>query len=280
MTSKARIICFTFISITLLLTGCFNLYGRKHRYTSSVVEYLYPHRDVTEAPSIPNLSLPLNVGIAFVPESGKVPMRRGLSRKGKMDLMERISSEFRTLPFVRDIELIPGDYLTKGGGFSNLDQIKTMYNIDIITLISYDQVQHTDEGLLSFSYWTIIGAYIIRGEKNDTNTMVDAVVYDISSRKMLFRAPGTSRIKGSSTLVNLSEQLRSDSFEGFHRAADNLVINLKDELDRFKEKIKRTPESYRVVHKPGHIGLGSIGSAYAIILLALGGLALWSGREK
>lgn len=280
MSSKARIICFTFISITLLLTGCFNLHGRKHRYTSSVVEYLYPYRNIAEEPSIPNLSLPLRVGIAFVPESGKVPIKNSLSRKSKMELMERISSEFRTLPFVRDIELIPSDYLTKGGGFSNLDQIKTMYNIDVITLVSYDQVQHTDEGLLSFSYWTIIGAYVIRGEKNDTNTMVDAVVYDISSRKMLFRSPGTSRIKGSSTLVNLSEQLRSDSLEGFHKAADNLVINLKDELDRFKEKIKRAPESYRVVHKPGYTGGGSIGSSYAIILLALGGLALWSGREK
>ena len=37
--------------------------------------------------------------------------------------------------------------------------------------------QFTDEGLASFAYWTIIGAYIIPGEKNDTHTMLDAVVY-------------------------------------------------------------------------------------------------------
>jgi rhombotail lipoprotein len=97
---------------------------------------------------------------------------------------------------------------------------------------------------------------------------------------MLFRAPGTSRIKGSSTLVNLSEQLRSDSSEGFHKAADSLVTNLKEELDRFKEKIKTMPESYRVVHRPGYTGGGSIGSSYAIILLALGVFAIWSGKEK
>ena len=133
-----------------------------------------------------------------------------------MDLMERISAEFRSLPFVRDIDLIPTDYLTNGGGFTNLDQIRTMYGIDVITLVSYDQVQHTDEGMLSLSYWTIVGAYTVKGEKNDTSTMVDAVLYDIPSRKLLFRAPGTSRVKGSSTLVNLSEQLRTDSLNGFH----------------------------------------------------------------
>lgn len=280
MTSKARIMCYICISFTLFLSGCFHLHGRGHRYTSSVVDYLYPNKNVVEVASIPYLSLPLRVGIAFVPESVIGPMAGRLSRKEKMDLMERISSEFRALPFVGDIELIPSDYLTRGGGFTNLDQVKTMYNIDVIALVSYDQVQHTDEGLLSFSYWTIIGAYIIQGEKNDTSTMVDAVVYDIPSRKMLFRAPGTSHIKGSSTPVNLSEQLRSDSLKGFHMAADDLVINLKDELDRFKMKIKEMPESYRVVHKTGYTGGGSIGSAYAAILLILGGLALWPGREK
>jgi rhombotail lipoprotein len=282
VSSRSRITGLIIISLILFLTGCFPLHGmRKSRYTSSVVDYLYPNRTVVEQPSIPHLSLPLRVGIAFVPEpSGKWPMVRTLSGKDKMDLMERISSEFRALQFVEDIELIPTDYLTGGGEFTNLDQIKTMYNIDVIALVAYDQVQHTDEGILSFSYLTIIGAYVIQGEKNDTNTMIDAVVYDIASRKMLFRAPGTSHIKGSSTPVNLSEQLRVDSLRGFNQAADDLVVNLKDELDRFKEKIKEMPKAYTVVHKAGYTGGGSFGSIYGIVLLILGGLALWSGRKK
>ena len=281
MSSKYRIISFFIIvSAILFLTGCFAMHGRQKRYASSVVDYLYPYRSVIEQPSIPYLSLPLRVGVAFVPESGGGPLANRLSGKEKMDLMKRISSEFRSLQFVKDIELIPSDYLTKGGGFTNLDQIKTMYNIDLITLIAYDQVQHTDEGLLSFSYLTIIGSYVIKGEKNDTNTMVDAVVYDIPSRKMLFRAPGTSHIKGSSTLVNLSEQLREDSLEGFNKASDDLVVNLKDELDSFKEKVKERPQAYRVTHKTGYTGGGSLGGLYSVILLMLGGLALWSGREK
>lgn len=274
---KTGFLLFIFIFI---FTGCFPMGMRHKRYKSSVVEYLYPNKSYVEQPSIPHLSLPLRVGIAFVPETGFAAVANRLSSKEKMDLMERISSEFRKLPFVSDIELIPGDYLTKAGGFTNLNQIKTMYNIDLMTLVSYDQVQHTDAGFLSFSYLTVIGAYMVRGEKNDTNTMLDAVVYDISSRKMLFRAPGTSHIKGSSTPVNLSEKLRTDSLKGFNKAADGLVLNLKSELDRFKEKIKEKPESYVIAHRPGYTGGGSMGGIYSVILIMLGGIAVWFLKRK
>jgi len=98
-------------------------------------------------------------------------------------------------------------------------------------LLSYDQTQFTEEGLASITYWTIVGAYIIPGEKNDTHTMVDAAVYDIQSRKMLFRAPGISHIKGLSTPVNLNEELRDDSIEGFKEASVDVIKNLDLQLD-------------------------------------------------
>ena len=60
-----------------------------------------------------------------------------------------------------------------------------MFGIDVIALVSYDIVQFTGEGLSSISYWTLVGAYAVRGEKNDTHTMIDAAVYDIASRKHL-----------------------------------------------------------------------------------------------
>jgi rhombotail lipoprotein len=282
MQLKSNVICFiTTIFLMFSLIGCAEFYGkRQSRYTSSVVKYLYSGKEVVEVPTIPHLSVPLYVGVAFVPESGRGLSTNRLSEKEKMDLMVRISSKFRKLPFVKDIELIPSAYLRHGGGFTNLDQIKTMYGIDVIALLSYDQVQHTDEGMLSLSYWTIVGAYIIKGEKNDTSTMFDAAVYDIPSRKMLFRAPGISHIEASSTLVNLSEQLRVDSSEGFRLAADDLVVNLQGELNRFKDKVKEMPETYAVEHKPGYTGGGSLGSGYALVLLTLGGLALWLGRQN
>lgn len=268
--------------LCMIFSGCAGLLEkRKSHYASSTVKYLYPDQAVIETPTIPKLSLPLTVGIAFVPETSGYLGQSRLSEKDRLDLMDRISSEFKSLEFVKNIEIIPSAYLTPSGGFTNLDQIKTMYGIDVVALLSYDQVQHTDEGLLSLSYWTLVGAYIVKGEKNDTNTMLDAAVYDIASRKMLFRAPGTDYIKSSSTLVNLSEKLREDSLTGFKNAADNLVINLRNELDRFKMKIKEMPQEYVLEHKPGYRGGSAFdGGFVTLTLLLLAGLIAWNERRR
>ena len=263
------------IALAALITGCA---GQQTRMKSSVVDYLYPYSTETVVqPSIPVLSIPVKVGIAFVPE--KTSSSRGantwsgvvggdsLTEANKSELLERVAQNFRKREFVSEIEVIPSPYLTRGGGFENLGQIKTMYGIDVIALVSYDQAQFTDEGLLSLTYWTLIGAYIVSGEKNDTNTMLDTAVYDIQSRKMLFRAPGTSNIKGRSTPINLSEELRIDSLSGFKEAADKMTVNLEFQLDKFKEKIKNDPTKVKIVHSAGYSGGGSFGLVEMGLLL-------------
>jgi len=246
------------IKLSLVLTFVISIVGcvsQQTRAKSSVVDYLYP--DGSEEiirPSVPTLKLPLKVGIAFVPEqeitsrgrkiwtgiTGNSASLAGttLTSSKKSKLLDRVASNFRKLEFVSDIEVIPSEYLTAKGGFSNLQQIQTMYGIDVIALVSYDQVQFTDEGYLSLTYWTIVGAYVVSGEKNQTSTMLDTVVYDIKSKKMLFRAPGTSEVKGNATPVNLSEELRVDSIQGFDLAADKMTENLKTQLVQRKNKKK------------------------------------------
>lgn len=161
------------VLITLGLSGCAS---QRVNTKSSIMEYLYPQSEDTFAtPSIPHLKLPLRVGVAFVPESKESTSSRNLwtgnSYSGEMteakkaDILEAVSDNFRGLDFVSNIEVIPSAYLTPGGSFANMSQIKTMYGIDVIALVSYDQVQFTDEDALSLSYWTIIGAYIVSGEK-------------------------------------------------------------------------------------------------------------------
>jgi rhombotail lipoprotein len=134
--------------------------------------------------------------------------------------------------------------------------------------------------LASITYWTIIGAYIIPGEKNDTHTMVDATVYDILSRKMLFRAPGTSHIKSNATPVNLTEKLRKDSLESFKFASTDLIKNLDTQLQLFKEKIKDAPEDYQITHRPGYTGGGSLDASFIIVLTLLGGYSLWTRKKR
>jgi len=269
---------FSLVLIFVVLTiGCT---GQQTRTRSSVVDYLYPKgSEVIIKPSVPTLTLPLKVGIAFVPEqeiisrgrnvwTGRAGSGAALTSVTKAELLDKVASNFRKLEFVSDIEVIPSEYLTANGGFSNLEQIQTMYGIDVIALVSYDQVQFTDEGFLSLTYWTIVGAYVVSGEKNDTSTMLDTVVYDIRSKKMLFRAPGTSVVKGNATPVNLSEELREDSIQGFKLAADKMTENLNTQLGSFKEKIKRNPEQVKIVHSEGYSDDGS-GGAFSLFGLAI-----------
>ncbi|BCR03421.1 rhombotarget lipoprotein [Desulfuromonas versatilis] len=255
----------------LATAGCMT---RSTHKASSVVQFLYPQKaEPVEVPQVPTLALPLTVGIAFVPSTA-AQTGLHLSEKDKLELMKKISAEFTQYPFVKGIEMIPSAYLRPEGSFDNLNQIRTMYGTEVIALLSYDQVQHTDEGLLSLSYWTLVGAYLVRGEKNDTSTMLDAAVYDIPSRKLLFRAPGLSQITGKATPVNLSEQLRLDSRAGFDRAAEDLVVNLREQLVQFQETVRSRPEEVRIVHQPGYRGGGAAG----VLLLALAALLGGSRR--
>jgi len=251
----------TIISITLISCS----FPKTRHYSSSVVQYLYPNKKPIETPKIPALSLPLRVGIAFVPSRN-----RNFTERDKIDLMREISKHFNQYNFVKSIEIIPSAYLTPKGSFANLDQISTMYDIDVISLISYDQTRFTDSSLASITYWTLVGAYIVPGEKNDTHTMVDAAVYDIKSKKMLFRSPGISHIKSRATLVNLSEQVRIDSTEGFKLASQELVLNLTEQLRLFQDKVKEAPQDYKIIHKPNYQGGGGSVDIYFLLMLLVG----------
>ena len=273
---------FNLISLTLLasaaavLSGCAMYNEHSTRHSSSLVNYLYPKgMSEPDKPGTPTLALPLKVGIAWVPEQkagAREYFTSALSENRKMELLSQVVPNFKSYEFVKSIEVIPSAYLTPGGGFANLDQIRSMYGVDVIALASYDQMQFTSEGLLSFAYWTVVGAYVVQGERNDTQTMIDTVVYDVASRKLLFRAPGTSRIKASATPVNLGEQLRKDSDRGFDQAATNMVANLQQQLAQFRQRVKESPAEFKVVHKPGYTGAGSVGWV-GVVLAGLLGLA-------
>ena len=272
-----RAVCLVMLGFILALTaGCAGVRGRQT--TTSVVDYLYPDaKDPVAEQGIPVLTLPMRVGIAFVPE--KIG-HESLTEARKTELLERVAANFRTLEFIKSIEIIPSAYLTPRGGFPNLNQIRTMHGIEAIALVSYDQTQFTDEGIASIVYWTIIGAYVVPGEKNSTHTMVDAVIMHIPSRKMLFRAPGVSQVKGRSTLVNLTEELRADSGKGFDLAVEAMIKNLAPQIVSFQEKVKSAPEEYKVVRASSSKGGGALDSIIAVMIgLLLAGGMWWSRRR-
>lgn len=279
------------LGAALLLSACA---GQQTHRSSSVVDYLYPgDQPARVEPGKPRLELPLTVGIAFVPDSrrgkrGAAHFEGGgsleiLSEAHKTRLLERVAQQFKHEPFVHKIEVIPSTYLEPRGGFRNLDQLKSMYGLDVIALVSYDQVQYTDDDeAANLGYLTVIGMWFVQGEKNSTHTLIDTAVYDIDSRKLLFRAPGTSRIKGRASPVDLDETLRRDGTRGFGEASDAMVIQLRQQLDLFRTRIKEDPEQATIVHRPNYRGGGGGGGSadLLILIVAAVGVVIWRVRRK
>lgn len=224
--------------------------AREIKQSASIVEYLYPA--ATTAPRMePGVALlrpPVRVGLAFVPGDAKA---RSLPEAEKMKLLERTKAAFARQPYVGAIEIIPTQYLRAGGGFDNLKQVSRMFNVDIMAMVSYDQVHFTDTNSLAFLYWTIVGAYVVNGNEFDIKTMLDVSVFDVASRKLLFRAPGTSQINGGSNWANYSERARAAQIEGYQKAVDQLIPQLNTEIEAFRERLKAAAD-IRMEPQPGY----------------------------
>jgi len=206
---------------------------------AGALDYLYPQGTEAQPPSDVSLELPVRVGIAFAPP----PTKEGSWWPGdafdeaeRRSLLERVAAAFRDRPEIASVEAIPTQLIQPGGSFDNLDQIAAMLGIQVVALLSYDQVQFDDPGLASLTYWTIVGAYVIEGNYNDTRTMLDAAVFDIPSRALLFTAAGTSTVEDSATAMDSSRALRDASERGFRKAANDLITDLDRALDAFREQ--------------------------------------------
>ena len=251
------------------LAGCASMFDhRAARQAGSIVDYLYPN--AKDAPmmqaSVTQLRPPVRVGIAFVPGTST-----NLSESEKQRLLERVRRAFSRHEYIGNIEIIPRGYLRAHGGFDNLDQVAKMFDVEVMALVSYDQIRFDDPNRLAVLYWTIIGAYLVNGDQYDVQTMLDAAVFDVKSRKLLFRAPGTSQVKGSATMANWGERSRNAQLEGYRRAVNQLIPQLQDQLDDFKERIKSDP-GYHVANKDGYRGGGAFGwtgAAVAVLVLVI-----------
>jgi len=265
------------ISLSGLVTSCASgLWGTpysKHE-ASSVIDYLYPNNEPVVPEKVTNLNLPVKVGIAFTPNAHQ---DLTLPEERKLALLNQVKEVFEKYPYIEKIEVIPSAYLRANGGFDNLAQVGNMFGIDVVALVSYDQIQFDDPNSLSFLYWSIIGAYMIKGDQHDTQTMIDTSVFDIKSRKLLFRAPGTSAIKGNATAVNYREAARMARQQGYQDAVSMMIPNLEKELSAFKQRIKQD-SSVQIHHRAGYSAGGSF--SWWMLLLAAGLAYLTRRRSR
>jgi len=243
---NSRIILLVMITITVL-SGCSLSPKQQYKY-SDEVEYLYPKGASSSLNNgVSVAALPLRMGIAFVPDKNPRGPDSALLEQQKMQLMDKIKQQLLNDPIIGKVELIPSSYLSSSGSFNDLDQARAVFGVDSIFLFSFEQAQYTDRGLLSLGYWTVIGAYFIPGEKNDTNSMISAVAYDIPQRQMLFRTHGISQSKELSTPVNYSQEIREERIYGFEKAAKDFIKNLDTSLAEFKKNLRNTTPAIDVI---------------------------------
>ena len=259
----------------LLLSGCASWMeqgGKVQR--GSLVEYLYPKgEEPALKPATPELHLPLRVGIAFVPGE----RFSDLTEAERNQLLNRVKAAFANRPYISAIEVIPTPYLRARGGFDNLQQAARMFNVEVVALLSYDQVQFNDSNRLSLFYWTIVGAYLVNGDQYDVNTLVDAAVFDVTSRQLLFRAPGHRQLHCCPPRRTSSHPYRRARGEGFRQAVDNLIPQLDRQLENFKVRVAEEKVA-RITERRGYEGRG--GGDGGLGGLGLIGLAaLWQLRR-
>ena len=226
----------------VMVSGCGSMAMKQSKQNASLVDYLYSGQQPAEKmqqASITELNIPLRIGIAFVP--GVADPKFGITEVEQIRWSTQIKAAFEKYPFVGDLVVIPTAYLKSGGGFDNLRQLATLFNLEVIALLSYDQIQFSEPNKLSMAYWTGIGAYLVPGDQYDIHTVLEATVFDIRTRKLLFRAPGTSNVKGSATWIKFSDSSRQARAEGFDNALAQLIPNFDAALQSFRKQAQDDP---------------------------------------
>jgi rhombotail lipoprotein len=264
-----------FALLALALVGCSSFWnwggGNRSGTSSSLVDYLYPGGQIPPAfdETVPYLKLPLRAGIAFVPGQSSYGT---ISESTKMQLLEKVKAQFVDRDYISHIEVIPDTYLRSSKGITGMQQVARLYSVDVMALVSYDQVAVSEENTAGFLYWTIVGAYVIKATSNEVQTFVDTAVFDVDTARLLFRAPGADTTSDRSTLVEAGETVRKARDASFSAAMDQMTVNLAGELDRFTERVKSDPTVAQTEWKPGSGG-GSL-DVPALFLLTVSGLLL------
>ncbi len=252
-------------------------HGNASRHSSSsLVEFLYP--DNQQPPrdnSVPELPLPLRVGVAFLPAHAG---SSGPDAALREQLLERIKRRFSERKFVAEIVAIPDYYLGTERGFTGLQALQRLYSVDLVGLVSYDQVTHADENGWSLAYLTILGAYLFKGDRYDVATLVDLAVVDPATRSLVLRAGGVDTRHGNATFIAVPREARAAGDAGFSAAADQMIERFDTALTAFETEVRAGRANVHIVHRGGAGGGGALTWPWLAALSALVAARTWRRR--
>jgi len=186
-------------------------------------------------------------------------------------LLERIRQRFASRKFVTEIVTIPDYYLRSSSGFDGLQGVQRLHTVDVMALVSYDQVEHRDENEWSLGYLTIVGAYVLKGSHHDVATLVDLAVVDPVTHSLILRAGGTDSRARNSTLVDQQREARESSAASFAGATTQMIDNFDLALTKFEADVRAGKANVRVAKRESG---GRAGGGGSFAPLSLGVLML------
>jgi rhombotail lipoprotein len=245
------------------------------RASSSLVGFLYPSGDEPPAENaIPQLKLPVRVGLAFLPPKNGATAAVGLEASHREALLERIRQRFADRKFVKDIVIVPDYYLANSRGFEGLQGVQRLYNVDVMALVSFDQVTYRDDNKWSLGYLTIVGAYVLKGTRHDVTTLMDLAVVDPASRSILLRAGGTDERHGTTTFIEQGRESRESATASISKATDQLIEHFDGALAQFETDVRAGKANLRVADSSSNGGGGGGGGALGLAWIAILSIAL------
>ena len=225
------------ILVVILLSSC-SMFGHekvRHSRTTSLVNFLYPDGKIPDDLSAPILRLPLRVGLAYIPS---IDNNSHIEPRLKLELLNAIKQQFEGRRYIQNIEIIPEMYISNRQNSNQLQQIQQLYQLDVIALVSYDQIVNRKENLLAITYLTIVGNYIFPGSHFNVSTLLDMALIDLNSQRLLFRAAGSHGSKGTTAEAYTRHQYDQHQNEDFAVAMDKLRTQLSFELQSFEKRLR------------------------------------------
>ena len=262
-------------SLALLLSGCGILSGNeclfrcgeKRAASTPLVQFLYgSDQRVPKRDEVVTLQLPIRVGLAFL------PTRSGNSDEGptpteRERILGSIRSSFSGLPYVSEIVPLPAYYfdVSRTDGMRQLEQLARLQRLDLVALISYDQRTQVSENRRSFAYLTIVGTLFVKGNHNETQTIIDMAVVEPTGRSLVLRAGGISSTANTVTAIDQPGKLRKQQRVGYDQATDALIANFRTELTDFESRVRAGTADVKVVRQARN-GSGGSGALDPVLL--------------
>jgi rhombotail lipoprotein len=226
---------FVLATSLILCAGCaYGVNPHTVQRQSNLASYLFgdcaPQQPAQKVP----LTFPSRVGVTFVPNDPASPSIPETAKKEMIDSVRSLLAKHTK--YVAGAQNIPSTYLSPKGGVCNLEQVARQFDVDVIVLLGANQFQnHERNPIAAFMDITIIGAFVIPGNTVNTSTVLEAAVYHVPSRSLIFRTDGTDKISSRSTQFGSSQSANNDAVSSIENALKQLVVSIGGALAGFEK---------------------------------------------